>query len=373
MKKTPFYQWHLQNKGRMVDFAGWSLPLEYQSSLKEAKLVRSACGLFDVSHMGEIVIEGKAGFDFLQKLVSNDLSLAGKGQLQYNLFINPEGGIIDDGMIYRQDESFFCVVNAVNKDKVLAWLEKNKKDVEITDRSNETALISIQGPHSTGIAEKVFGLAVGTGLPRPYLQYMGFIEEKLGGKNVLISRSGYTGEDGYEIYIPWNDARYWWDKLIEAGRNFGLVPCGLGARDILRIEAGYPLYGHEIDDTTNPYEACLGWAVKLNKDFMGKTKILRTKQEGIKRKRVGFTMQERGLPRQNYSLYHQGKKIGSVSSGAYSPNLERFIGMAYVETDYSAEGTEIEVEIRDKFYKAKVSKFPFIRPKTARNVGRHNA
>lgn len=358
LEQTPLYRKHLQNNGRIINFFGWALPVEYKSMLKEAKQTRTHCGLFDVSHMGEIIIKGSSSLNFVNKLVSNNLSLISTGQMQYNLFLNVSGGIIDDCMIYRREKSLLCVVNASNKDKVLFWLEENKQDdVEIIDRSRRVALISLQGPLASQIGKKVFGEDIAN------LPYLSFTEDKVKGKEILISRSGYTAEDGFEIYTSWEDACFWWDKLMEVGEDFELTPCGLGARDILRIEAGYPLYGHEIDDSTNPYEASLEWAVKLNKDFIGKDKILKVKEEGLKRKRVGFIMQERGLSRQNYNVYHRGKRIGKVCSGTYSPNLEKFIGMAYVEKDFAFEGTEIDIEIRDKFYKAKVANFPFIQPK----------
>jgi aminomethyltransferase len=197
---------------------------------------------------------------------------------------------------------------------------------------------------------------------------MHFTESIISGKQVLISRSGYTGEDGFEIYIPWEDAPFWWDKLMDAGASFGIKPCGLGARDILRIEAGYPLYGYEIDDTTNPYEASLGWAVKLSKNFIAKEKILAAKQKGLERKRIGFLMQERALPRQSYVILSKGKPIGRVSSGTYSPNLDKFIGMGYVESIFSKEGTNVDIQIRDKFYRAKIVQFPFVRPAVKNNT-----
>ena len=355
LKKTPFYQKHLQNKGRIIDFCGWALPSEYKSMLAEAKAVRLKCGIFDASHMGEIEVKGRGAFSFLQRLVSNDISIIDAGRMQYNLFLNEAGGIIDDLMIYRQEESFLCVVNASNKDKVLRWLEKNiQPDVEITDQSNNLALISIQGPHSAEIVKKVFGPE------ESELKYLSFRKIKIQDGEIIISRSGYTGEDGFEIYLSWEGGIQWWNKLTELGQELGIKPCGLGSRDILRIEAGYPLYGHEIDDFTNPYEACLVWAVKLNKDFIGKEELLKAKDKGLKKKRIGIIMQERAVPRQGYLLYLEGRVIGEISSGTYSPNLDKFIGMAYVEEKYAKCGLEVSLEVRNKLYRAEVARFPFV-------------
>ena len=359
LKKTPFYQKHLQNKGRIVDFSGWALPVEYKSTLAEAEAVRKSCGLFDASHMGEIVVKGAGAFSFLQRLVSNDLSVTSPGQMQYNLFLSESGSIIDDLMVYRRKNSFLCVVNASNKDKVFKWLNKNiQPEVEIIDKSKKYALISIQGPNAAKIIERVFSRQ------EAGLEYLFFREMEIEGEGLIISRSGYTGEDGFEIYFPWENSSKWWDKLIENGKDFELKPCGLGSRDILRIEAGYPLYGHEIDEAINPYEAFLGWAVKLNKDFIGKEELLKIKSIGLKRKRVGFIMQERAIPRQGYSVLEKSKIIGKVSSGTYSPNVGKFIGMAYLGEECVKIGDEVNVEVRGKLYKAKIAKFPFVSIKT---------
>ena len=355
LKKTPFYQKHLQDKGRIIDFSGWALPSEYKSMLAEAKAVRLACGIFDASHMGEIEVRGKGALSFLQKLVSNDISTIDIGRMQYNLFLNEAGGIIDDLMVYRQEEAFLCVVNASNKDKVLKWLEENiQPEVEIIDRSRNLALISIQGPYSAEVIKRAFGPE------ESELKYLSFKKVKAGDQEIIISRSGYTGEDGFEIYLPWEGSIQWWDRLTESGKEFGLKPCGLGSRDILRIEAGYPLYGHEIDDTINPYEACLDWAVKLNKDFIGREELLKVRDEGLKKKRIGLIMRERAVPRQGYLLYLDTKVIGKVSSGTYSPNIDKFIGMAYVEKEYAEYGLEVSLEVRSKLYRAEVTKFSFV-------------
>ncbi|MDD3296004.1 MAG: glycine cleavage system aminomethyltransferase GcvT [Candidatus Omnitrophica bacterium] len=361
-KKTPLHQKHIQEKGRIIDFAGWLLPVEYRSMLSEAKAARISCGIFDASHMGELLVKGPRAVDFLQKLTSNDISSLAFGRMQYNLLLNEDAGIIDDLMVYRKEKDLLCVVNASNKDKALAWLMKNSSTgIVIEDVSSKTALISLQGPTAHNIIREVFG--------RDFeeLRYMFFLERKIEGRDILVSRSGYTAEDGFEIYTDWDEAGLWWDKFVSAGKKYGLTFCGLGARDILRIEAGYPLYGHEIDEEINPYEASLGWAVKLERKFMARDKLLKIREKELKRKRVGFIMQSRALVRQGYPVYSGASKIGEVTSGTYSPNLERFIGMAYVGKDYARIGTKISVEVRGKHYEAEIAKFSFIGPKTKKN------
>lgn len=361
LKKTPFYQKHIEAKARVVDFGGWAMPLEYESILKEAKATRSACGLFDASHMGEIRIRSKGALAFLQKLTPNDISLTKRGELQYNLFLNSRGGIIDDLMIYNLGESYLCVVNASNIEKVYSWLKENKtQDVEVINDSPNIFLLSLQGPKAYLVIEAIMREDINS------LEYMHCRETNFGNRDILISRSGYTGEDGFEIYGLNKDAIFIWDLLLEKGKKLGLTLCGLGARDILRIEAGYPLYGHEINDVTNPLEASLGWVVKFNKDFIAKEKLLETKKKGFTRKRVGFIMEERAISRQGYHLYAENKNIGEVTSGTYSPNLDKFIGMAYVDCAYAAEQTLAQIKIRDKYYKARITKINFITAKTAK-------
>ncbi|MCM8787887.1 MAG: glycine cleavage system aminomethyltransferase GcvT [Candidatus Omnitrophica bacterium] len=352
--KTSLYNKHIENKAKIIDFAGWALPLEYDSSLREAKSTRLSCGLFDASHMGEIRIIGEGAFRFLQRLTSNDISLTKKGQLQYNLFINNEGGIIDDFMLYNFGESFLCVVNASNIQKDYKWLSSNSiKNVEIIDESLDTSLLSLQGPKAFLVLGEIFGKQI------QELTYMHFVETFFENKKIIISRSGYTGEDGFELYCRWEDAINLWDLILEKGKKYNLKLCGLGARDILRIEAGYPLYGHEISDKIDPFSASLEWVVKLDKDFIGKEKLLEIKEK-IKYKRVGFLMEEPGLARQDYKIFNSQKMIGWVSSGTYSPNLDKFIGMAFVEKEIELD-SKVEIKIRDKFYKAKIVSFSFIK------------
>ena len=363
-KKTPLYEKHAAAQGKIVDFAGWLLPVEYASSLKEAKACRTTCGLFDASHMGEIRIKGPNALEFLQSLTTNDISITQKGQQQYNLFLNPQGGIIDDLMVYNDGDGLWCVVNASNKDKCLKWLLDNKKPgVEIIDESEQTALLPLQGPTAVDIVKAL------TGAPVEALKYMHFDYFNVQGARCLISRSGYTGEDGFEIYLPAKNATTIWDAILAAGKNYGLTLCGLGSRDILRVEAGYPLYGHEISDSVDPYSANLGWAVKLNKDFIAKEKLVKIKTDKPKMLRFGFIMQDRSMPRQGYNIFDGSSLIGQITSGVFSPNLEKFVGMASL-TAVTQIGKDVAVEIRNSRYSAKVVKFPFIEIKTKQKLAK---
>ncbi len=358
LKKTALYQKHLNLRAKIVDFHGWALPLEYKSMLEEAKAVRQSCGIFDASHMGEIIISGDKACEFLQSMVTNDISSLGSNQMQYNLFLDDSGHIIDDCMVYHKGDSFLCVVNASNIDKVLTWLNKqNCQGVSIKDASQDFCLITIQGPESAKVIDKIF-----PGLSKD-LTYMTFKGLDFKGQEVLISRSGYTAEDGFEIYLRPQSASELWDTILEIGSEFNLTACGLGARDILRIEAGYPLYGYEIDDKMDPLTAGLSWAVKFNKEFMGKSALLKLKEAKIKNKRVGFLMLKRAVARYGYKIYYQDKPIGSVTSGTFSPNKQAFIGMASILKEAAVLDREIEIEIRNNKYKAKIVKFPFINPK----------
>lgn len=362
LKKTPFYEKHVERKARVVDFSGWALPLEYSSILEEVKQTRSHCGLFDASHMGQIRLRGEKSLEFLQKLVTNNLLSLGKGRMQYNLLLNHRGGVIDDLMVYNLEESYLCVVNASNVEKVFLWFKENKtEDVSIDNESKDTAMLCLQGPAACAVMEKVLCKKLDK------VKYLQFIQEKIEGKEALISRSGYTGEDGFEIYVNSFDAVFWWDLITGIGKDFGLELCGLGARDILRIEAGYPLYGHEIDEEIDPYEACLSWAVKFNKDFIGKAELIKRKAKGIKRRRVGLVMEDRAVPRQGYPVYCRERAIGKVCSGTYSPTLDKFIAMAHLDVEFSYLNNSITVKIRDKNYKAKIVNFPFVEIRTYRD------
>ncbi len=360
MLKTPFYEKSLEYKPKIVDFYGWALPLDYGSVLREAKLTREACALFDVSHMGRLIIKGKKREEFLQELSSNDISKLKEGKLQYNLFITPEGTILDDFMVYNLGDMFLCVVNASNRDKDLTWLQKhNRQGVDIIDETEQSSLLSLQGPKAVKLMETILEESLED------LKYMTFIRRTIKNIFCVISRSGYTGEDGFEIYFAKENGPVLWDMILEKGKPFNLTLVGLGARDVLRIEAAYPLYGNEINETTNPLEASLGWVVKMKeKDFIGKESISRVLKEGISRKRVGFIMEERSFSRKGYLIYARGQEndiIGEVTSGTYSPALDKFIGMAYVNMDFAKPGTSINIKIRNKLYLARVKSFPFIK------------
>jgi aminomethyltransferase len=310
--------------------------------------------------MGKIEIKGKDAFLFLQELSCNDLSLLKEGMLQYNLFLNEKGTILDDFILYYFKKDYIlCIVNASNTEKIYHWFEKNVySNLEIVNQTEKKSFLSLQGPFSSSIIKDFLKKEIN-------FYYMNFIEEKIEGRKILISRSGYTAEDGFEIYVDNKDVDFVWEKILEIGRNYSLCLCGLGARDVLRIEAGYPLYGQEIDENTNPYEASLGWTVKLNKDFIGKKELIKIKKEGIEKKRVGFIMKKRAMPRRNYFIYDEKEEkiIGWVTSGTYSPNLDKFIGMGYLKKEYS-DCSLIKIKIRENFYEAEITKFPFVRAKT---------
>ncbi len=359
LKRTPLYPLHKKNYAKMVIFFNWEMPIEYEGILREAKNTRTHCTLFDVSHMGKIEIKGKKSLKFIQYLTTNNIERIKAFSLQYNLFINEEATIIDDFMIYKLEDGFLCVVNASNKDKVFRWLNSNKIDgVEIEDKSDDMALLSLQGPHSEAVIKKISSINV------KRLKYMHFIYSKIDGVRCIISRSGYTGEDGFELYCSSKDAFNLWELITNGGKEYFLSFGGLGARDILRIEAGYPLYGHEINESINPIEASLRWVVKeREKDFMGREKILKIMNSFLSKKRIGFIMEDKGIARQDYCIYSKDKKnIGKVTSGTYSPNLNKFIGMGYIDGSYSDK--QVYIEIRKKLYRAKIESFPFINIRT---------
>ncbi len=356
-QKTLFYEKHLEQGAKIVDFFGWLLPIEYSSILKETKAARTDCVLFDVSHMGRFSIKGHGALSFLQGLATNDISLIEKGGVQYNLLLNRQGTVIDDLLIYCLGDEYKCVVNASNKEKVWHWFRDNMREgAELTDETVHTVLLSLQGPASFRIIDSLCpGLS-------DRLGYMKVVETDFAGLPCLISRTGYTGEDGFELCTINSLGLELWDRLIEAGRSHGLCCGGLGARDILRIEAGYPLYGHELDDKINPLEASLAWAVKPEaKDFIGREKITGFLKKGLCCRRVGFVMEEKGVPRQGYEVYGpDGRQSGTVSSGTFSPNTGTFIGMAFLAKEFSPIGTEIGIKIRDRKLKAKVVRLPFV-------------
>lgn len=357
MKRTPLYEKHIQHGGKIIDFGGWALPVEYSGIIPEHEAVRTRAGMFDVSHMGEILVRGEEAEKFLQMLLTNDISSLKDNQIAYTAICYPHGGIVDDLLIYKlSDLEYLLVVNASNTDKAFHWLEENLfGNAEVLNVSESYGQIALQGPLAESILQKL------TETDLKEIGYYYFSQNvDVGNIKTLISRTGYTGEDGFELYFDSGDAEDMWELLLQAGKEEGLVPAGLGSRDTLRFEAGLPLYGQELSEDISPLEAGIGFCVKLNKeDFIGKSALLKQKEEGLKRKIVGFEMIDRGIPRNGYHVYAEGKKIGYVTSGGHSPTLKKSIGFALIDTSYSKLNTEIEIQVRKKNLKAKVIRKTF--------------
>ncbi len=359
MKKTPLYQVHRELKSKMIDFAGWMLPVQYSGILDEHNSVRNRAGLFDVSHMGEIIVKGPDAEKYIQKIVTNDISKMKNHQIIYTPMCYSHGGVIDDLLVYRtNDTKYLMVVNAGNTEKDLQWMLKNcKEEVEIEDISDKFAQLALQGPESQAILQKL------TETPLDALQFYTFQDNvELGGVKVLVSRTGYTGEDGFEIYAPPEEIPGLWKKLLESGKQEGLMPAGLGARDTLRLEAALPLYGHEISQDISPLEARLGRFVKLDKSyFIGKEELARQKKQGLTRKLTGIEMTDPGIPREGCRVQVDHKDIGFITSGSYSPSLDKSIGLALLKNKYIERGRKVEVLIRGKSKEAVIVKLPFYR------------
>ncbi|MFQ5928896.1 MAG: glycine cleavage system aminomethyltransferase GcvT [Acidobacteriota bacterium] len=358
LKKTALNAVHKELGARMVDFVGWEMPVQYGSALREHQAVRERVGVFDVSHMGQIEIVGKDALSVAQKLTSNDISRLSDGQAQYSAFLYREGTFVDDIVLYRiNPEHIFICVNAANKDKDLQWARRAKKgDVQILDNSNSYVQLAIQGPEAQAVLQQL------TDVDLSSMKYYWFALGKVHGAKALISRTGYTGEDGFEIYIPPDKAESIWCKLFTVGKAFEIMPAGLAARNTLRLEMRYPLYGNDIDDHTTPWEAGLGWIVKLGKgDFIGKETLEKQKEEGVQRKLVGFEMVDRGIARDHYPILIDGQRVGQVTSGSFAPSLQKSIGLTYLPIECSQIGQLLDVEIRRKLLKAKVAETPFYR------------
>jgi aminomethyltransferase len=358
LKRTPLYEQHRALGARLVEFGGWEMPVQYSGILQEHEAVRSRAGLFDVSHMGEIKVEGPAAGAFLQYLVPNDVSRLVVGQALYTQLCLPDGNTIDDLLVYHLAEMhYMLVVNAANIAKDFAWVQeqaKNFQDVRVTDQSDTTALVALQGPLAQGILQQL------TEVDLAKIGYYHLASGPVDGINCIISRTGYTGEDGFELYCAPADVVRLWNDLLGAGKAQGLLPAGLGARDTLRLEAGYCLYGHELNEQTNPLEAGLGWSVKLNKgDFIGRAALLKIKEEGVERKLIGVEMLERGICRAEYVIYANEHPIGSLTSGAPSPTLHKNIGMGYVVAAHAVVGRRIDIDIRGRRTAAQIVALPF--------------
>lgn len=353
VKKTALYATHEKSGGKIIDFAGWALPVQYEGIIQEHEAVRNAAGLFDVSHMGEVKAEGKNAFDFVQNLVTNDISVLENHQVIYTLMCYPNGGVVDDLLVYKiNNEDFLLVINASNVDKDYKWMQDNSSNfnVKLSNISNELSEVALQGPKAQDILQKIVNVNLSD------IKFFYFNDNVLiNGMKCLISRTGYTGEDGFEIYTENKNIEKVWSLVMEAGKSQGLKPTGLGCRDTLRFEACLPLYGNEISQDISPLEAGLGFFVKLAKDnFIGKDALVKQKADGLKRKLVGFEMKDKGIPRHGYEVLGNGEKIGFVTTGYFSPTLKKNIGLALVSADYSALGTEISIVVRNKTLKAEV-------------------
>jgi len=356
MKKTALHDVHVGLNAKMVQFAGYEMPIQYHSIRAEHRRVRDTVGVFDVSHMGEIEIRGDNAIDMVQKLTINDAAALAVGQVQYSAMCYPDGGIVDDLLVYRYPDHFLLVVNAANKDKDFKWLEENIiPGCQVIDISDDVTQIAVQGKMAAATLQKL------TDIPLEEIKYYWFVEGSLDGVNMLISRTGYTGEPGFELYFSNQYAVKIWGKVFEAGEEFKIEPIGLGARDSLRMEKKMCLYGNDIDQSTNPLEAGLGWITKLDKsDFIGKNSLVKIKEEGLQRRLIAFVLQDNGFPRNGFEIYKDGAKIGSVTSGTVSPILEKGIGLGYVSKDLSKIGTQIDINIRDKMIPAEIVKPPIV-------------
>jgi len=359
MNKTPLYNRHVALGARIIDFGGWAMPVQYTTVIEEHLTTRSAAGLFDICHMGEIDVKGKGAFDFLQHALSRNIDGQKIGQMKLSVLATEEGGIMDDLTVYLLDENHYrLVTNASTKDKDYAWLLKVKEQkgfpqVEITDETDGIGKLDLQGPRSEDILQQIVPADL-----HP-LKYYHFIQTKVLNIPALVSRSGYTGEDGFEIYAAHDWIGEIWDRLLQAGVNYGLKPIGLGARDTLRLESGMMLYGNDMDETVMPYEVVYGWIVNLEKDFIGRDALSKKFSEEVKRKLVGFTMWERGIARHGYKVFKDGTEVGIVTSGTHSPTLEKAIGLAFVPVELSKPGTIIDIQIRNHFAAAQVVSLPF--------------
>lgn len=361
MKQTPFTQKHIDLGAKMAEFAGYHMPISYSSINEEHHTVRKNAGVFDVSHMGEFILKGENALALIQKVTTNDAAKLKNGQAQYSTFTNENGGIVDDLIVYCMEENkaYMLVVNAANIDKDWNWVTQHNTDhVEMHNISEKTALLAIQGPQATAILQPL------TDIDILNLKYYTFAKGTFAGvPNVLISATGYTGAGGVEIYFEDKDgaADTIWNAIFEAGTPKGLKPIGLAARDTLRLEMGYSLYGNDLDDSTTPLEAGLGWVTKFTKDFTAKELLQQQKAEGIKRRLVGFELADKGIPRHGYEIVDEaGNNIGVVTSGTQSPTLGKAIGLGYVQTGNAAIGSNIFIKVRDKQLAATVVKMPFV-------------
>jgi aminomethyltransferase len=358
-KKVALHDLHESLGAKMIPFAGFIMPVRYSSDIEEHKCVREGVGVFDVSHMGEFYLKGKKALDLIQRVSANDASVLYNGKTQYSYLPNATGGVVDDMLVYRIDEDeYMLVVNASNIDKDWNWIKNiNTEGVEMTDWSDDLCLLAVQGPKANATLQKL------THIPLDDVEYYTFTKGTFAGcSDVILSATGYTGAGGFELYVPKAHAEEVWTKIFEAGAEFDIKPIGLGARDTLRLEMGYCLYGNDITDETSPLEAGLGWVTKFTKDFVNSEALAAEKAAGMKRKLVGIEMIDRGIPRSHYEIVDfDGNVIGEVTSGSQSPSLQKGIALGYVEKAFSKTGTEIFIQIRNKQLKAVVTKPPFVK------------
>jgi len=359
LKKTPFNDIHVAAGARMVEFGGWDMPVQYKNGIVyEHHIVRNKVGVFDVSHMGEVEVKGADAEAFLNLISTNDVSKLTTGKAQYTAMCYENGGIVDDMIIYKLPKYFMVVVNASNKDKDFDWMKKHVSgDVQLRDESDETALLAVQGPD----AEKTLQKLTDTDLSK--IPYYGFEIGKLADVDMYISRTGYTGEPGFELYFHTPHAASVWKAIFEAGAEFGIEPVGLGCRDTLRTEMGYALYGNDISQDRNPLEAGLGWITKLDKtNFIGRDALLKIKADGLKKRLTGIVLDEKAIPRSHYEVVNEaGELIGEVTSGTFSPSMEKGIAMAYLQPEFAKEGTRVGIKIRNAVQWGSVVKFPFLK------------
>ncbi len=358
LKKTALNDAHRKLGGRMIDFGGWDMPVQYPAgTIEEHMTVRTAVGIFDVSHMGEIEIRGPQALEFVQHLTTNDASKLVDGQAQYSALTYPEGTFVDDILVHRfAPDHYFLCVNASNTDKDFSWIDGHALDydVEATNVSAGYTQLAVQGPKALETLQPL------TGVPLSAINYYWFTRGDVDGIPAIIARTGYTGEDGFEVYFDPNESDRVWNRILESGKPHGILPCGLAARNTLRLEAKMALYGNDIDGATTVLEADLGWICKLNKgDFIGRDRLLRQKEEGLTRKLVGFEMTDKGVARDHYPIFINDREAGVVTSGSYAPYLKKNIGLAYLPIEYTGVGTAFEVDVRGRRLAAQVAQTPF--------------
>lgn len=357
MNKTALHDTHVALGAKMVPYAGYEMPVQYAGVIEEHQAVREKLGVFDVSHMGEFYVRGPKALELIQRISSNDAAKLTPGKIQYAYLPNEQGGIVDDLLVYcLSEEEYLLVVNASNMEKDWRWIQKhNTMGAELENASDQISLLAVQGPKATEVLQSL------TDVDLSEVKFYNFVIDKLAGINdVLISATGYTGSGGFELYVPNKHAKTLWDAVMKAGESFGIKPAGLAARDTLRLEMGFCLYGNDIDETTSPLEAGLGWTTKFTKDFINSEALKKQKEEGVAQKLVGFELLDRGIPRKDYEIANEnGEIVGRVTSGTMSPSLKKAIGMGYVPKELAAEGTELKIVVRSKMLSARVVKTPF--------------